>query len=372
MTIVPFLWKLCSSMLNQPQRLAMSGKRQHFIPRFLQRGFEDTKKNGQSFVWVYRKGCNPFNPNIINVGTEGFFYSIEDDYSVDDEITAAETEFSSLIELLRKNGPDSIFDSNSIASLVAHFEIRTRHLRLNLLNTSSVFFKHLSTRIFDESFLNEYMKRFMKSKPNYVDDLINIEFDKLAVPNYIRNEIISSFKENYEFFLKNIISEFVPKLTSEFKCKIEDKLPEIVKKAQLDGLKINISPMEKISHYNKLNYSIINTDESLPLGDSIVIFNVTGEREFKPFCDKDDEIKGVYLPLGKNCLLYGIKDNELPNLSGISLRIAESSLEFIIGAEKSDYFSELSKHIGKNAYLLTDENIYKIIDEVINSDNIIK
>ncbi|HGG7003028.1 TPA: DUF4238 domain-containing protein, partial [Salmonella enterica subsp. enterica serovar Abortusovis] len=64
----------------------MAGKRQHFIPRFLQRAFS-IERNGKYFTNWYRKDYSKNNMIIENIGLENKFYSIFDDSSVDDKMT---------------------------------------------------------------------------------------------------------------------------------------------------------------------------------------------------------------------------------------------------------------------------------------------
>jgi hypothetical protein len=46
----------------------MSGKRHHFVPRFLQRGFASHIKDGNVFTWVYRRHGPPFNTQAVGSG----------------------------------------------------------------------------------------------------------------------------------------------------------------------------------------------------------------------------------------------------------------------------------------------------------------
>ena len=106
----------------------MAGKRQHFIPRFLQEGVASHRKGDEAFTWVYRKGRPPFNTNIANVGVESSFYTEGDDTEVDDRITDAEVEFSQRVRQLRTIMPGQVSDPR-LASFIAHLEVRTRHVR---------------------------------------------------------------------------------------------------------------------------------------------------------------------------------------------------------------------------------------------------
>ncbi len=82
----------------------MSGKRHHFIPQFLQRGFASQSTNKDTYTWVYRKGeINSFNANIKNIGLEGYFYAENKETTLDEIITDAETEYAIYVNELRNN-----------------------------------------------------------------------------------------------------------------------------------------------------------------------------------------------------------------------------------------------------------------------------
>lgn len=46
----------------------MAGKRQHYIPRFLQRGFLDVSDSKADRTWLYRRGEKPRLVGIRDVG----------------------------------------------------------------------------------------------------------------------------------------------------------------------------------------------------------------------------------------------------------------------------------------------------------------
>lgn len=75
----------------------MSGKRQHFIPQFLQRGFICEKKDNQFYTWVFRKENKPFKANIEKIGIEKSFYTADNDYALDNSITDIEGQFASMV-----------------------------------------------------------------------------------------------------------------------------------------------------------------------------------------------------------------------------------------------------------------------------------
>src|SRR5689334_9268550 len=113
----------------------MAGKRQHFVPRFLQAGFASKKTADQVFTWVHRKDRPPFESNTLNVGVEREFYSIGTDTAADDAITDIEDSFSTLVRTLRDCAAQPVSDPK-IPQLISHLEIRTRHLRQSLISAT--------------------------------------------------------------------------------------------------------------------------------------------------------------------------------------------------------------------------------------------
>src|SRR5947209_1838968 len=129
----------------------MAGKRQHFIPQFLQRGFTSHLVKGESFTWVYRKDREPFNANIVNVGVETLFYSRNEDEEIDKAITSLENDLSKSIQLLRKNDSDELRNIERISNLFAHLEVRTRHIRQAFLESAGSLFQYLTELVTNEN-----------------------------------------------------------------------------------------------------------------------------------------------------------------------------------------------------------------------------
>ena len=89
----------------------MSGKRQHYIPRFLQEGFASRLSGEEAFTWVYRKNAAPFESNTTNVGSENYFYGQPGTGSTDELLTGVEGKFAELLHDLREEKPGIIAHS---------------------------------------------------------------------------------------------------------------------------------------------------------------------------------------------------------------------------------------------------------------------
>ncbi|HAS1172622.1 TPA: hypothetical protein I3824_004697, partial [Enterobacter cloacae] len=199
------------------------------------------------------------------------------------------------------------------------------------------------------------------------DRLINEQFNVLNVPQVLRPHIKNAFFNNIHAWLPYIANKLSLQLTPLLENMVLSGIPEAAKKGHLKGLGLDESL--KIEEYKKLNYKVINVEQSLILGDCLVVFEVNGNRRFKPFHEKDDDLKAVYMPINSHCMLYGAKylDGN-PSIENINDIVAQCSTDFFICKEPIHNINELQKLIGVNSYLLSDEFIDKMLSGLIGDD----
>lgn len=85
----------------------MAGVYQHFIPRFLQKGFRAPGTGGEVRSWLYDRRREPRKTNLKAIGMEGHFYAVETEPDLDDKITMVEEKvYAPLIDQLRRGELD--------------------------------------------------------------------------------------------------------------------------------------------------------------------------------------------------------------------------------------------------------------------------
>lgn len=222
----------------------MSGKRQHFIPQFLQKGFTD-RSNGDK-VWVYRKGAKPFDTNTLNSGVEGYFYSEDGDRQVDDAITEVEKRFSTLVDALRSNPEELTVDPLAIAETIAHFEIWTRHLRQSISKTLDCGLKEMLKILEDRDTFEAFFKRRM---PSLMRERVRQEFKQRKMPKKMRELLLIAIEPLIEQKISTFCSE-LPLMTIAdlIRAKIPTMLEETMKSGHIDGLKSTIIPQVKVMY----------------------------------------------------------------------------------------------------------------------------
>ena len=120
----------------------MSGKRQHFQPRFLLKGFSSKRIGDIYFSWLYRKNTIPKEVDIRDIGVEKKFYN-NGNSKIDEAITEEENYLGMLVNKLRCSKYENTLDSKKISLLISHLEIRTRHLRESFLDLSNILFSEI-------------------------------------------------------------------------------------------------------------------------------------------------------------------------------------------------------------------------------------
>ncbi|ENJ9801344.1 DUF4238 domain-containing protein [Salmonella enterica] len=340
----------------------MAGNRQHFIPRFLQRGFSN-EKNGKYFTNWYRKDCFKENMIVENIGLGNKFYSHYGDSIVDKKITKNETYSYSRILNSLVGGTYNLDNRKDLAEFIYHMEIRTKNLRENMIDSWAYFGEQLKKILLDKQTLIDYFQK----NPKVIKESLQNELNKLPIPASLHGQYNSMFFDNIQLWLPNAAETILSILVPKFEQEIISKIPEIVKKVQLDVL--ISSEGNKSNIYKNMHYRVLKTKQPLILGDSIVIFEVFWGRKFKPFYECNDDLKCIYVPLDSYSLLYATPNLEdKPNVDDINKAIAQCSFDFFISKFHSNECQTLQSEIGKNAFIVTNEYIDEIINEIVTGN----
>lgn len=146
-------------------------------------------------------------------------------------------------------------------------------------------------------------------------------------------------------------------------------MPDVIKKSHVRVLNESISPAVRLARFQQFHYSVQPFEPgNLPLGDSIVLFHVKGDRQYKPYLDKEDELVDVILPLASDQYLIGRAEKGSTMVqSNLPEQIARCSLESFIASTDEERLRELQPLLGANAGWLTPSEMQSVLDELMTT-----
>lgn len=359
----------------------MVAKRQHIIPRFLQKGFASRFDGSDVFTWAYRKGKkDPFETNTINSYVETFFFGKDNEVNADYEITRMEGEFlSPLVNRMRDKNCDFAKERDEIVKLISHFSLRTKHLRMAFVAMSEKALDGFKNLLTDDQVVEDVL---LNPSPQTIKDQVALVLEDDSDPQIIQ------VKEIFENFgiEKQQVADLLGELTSSFllneETKAENKafiktlfsgifegslelVPESIKKGQIQTLKTGVATEPKAQKYKHLEWGVFETGSPLILGDIAFVTRTSKERLFKPSTNTDD-ISEIFFPISTNQILIGsinLPDAEI-NVEEINKAIAKCSFEQFIFHTDSNDKRMLMELIGLESYISSDEEIDKEMEEI--------
>lgn len=330
----------------------MAGKRQHFIPKFLQEGFSTSKNSSSKFVWIFKAAQKPYKTNTVNSGVESLFYCNNNDTSLDTIITDLENNYCELIRSIRAEQKECLL-SPKLPELFVHMEIRTRHIR-NVFKTAAEKTLINATSPFeDETKFKQLMTEILTNRPELIEDYLRKEFKKAEISQELYPYVYAKVRSE----LPNLLLNFPPELSSiiqDLKSMFEKILPNALKAGHINALMMDQTVITRLEKYSKLKFKVFNClENNLILGDSIVLFETENSKySFGSIWEKGIEIKRAYLPISSSKIIVGSleKDDFDIDFSILNEEIAKCSSEFFIADKNSQTNLELSNKIGTGKF----------------------
>jgi hypothetical protein len=345
----------------------MAGKRHHYLPRFLQKGFSSRQNGKEVYTWVFKKAIDPYETNIINVGTEKLFYGVSEELSLDDDITEKELEFSPLLEELRGYSSDAKIENNCINEFVVHIVTRTRHIRLSMEEMGQSFFAIMHKYISSPTELNKLLLRYIRENPNELRKSIQ---ESLA-ENGTRNVDPRMLDRATKLAIKN-----APQLLQSpaflgmrlglihgFKL-LEKDMPKLVEKSHIKALSKEVVPSAMIARLRALQWMLsVQLPNSFILGDigPLVTKRTNGEIR-SLFLLEDGDVKQVYFPISHSHMIIGSLDGNYASLGAdiINASSASFSKEFFIGRQVTEQFYNYRELIGTKSSLFSEKELQEM------------
>jgi hypothetical protein len=325
----------------------MAGKRQHYVPRLLQRGFLDDPAAEAERTWLHRIASPAKCVGIKDVGVEDWFYSrkgLLGEKTLDDAITDFEGALARDVASFRDAVPGSTVEARLAAKTVTHLVIRTAHLRRGLSDGITAIMSELEALLSNPQRLGAMMGMTGPLLgPGAVDRIrsLALELEEFGFPIAFGERLISLFvREQAGRFIPQIaeaLSPLVPSMLTRLGDKVRDTHNELVAK-----------PLDDhgwVARLSIFSWSVETTSDII-LPDAVAL--ARGERGvFEPLLfSKQDDTEVVVLPVAHDRVLIGRRTPEsVVDLAEFNVQAAAACEGFFIAARSFDA-NKLSEGIG--------------------------
>lgn len=341
----------------------LAGRKQHFLPQHLLRGFGATKAEKTIRVVVYKKGAAPYTTSTEGVAAQRDFYSQPGDGitdTLDDVITAFESStFNPFLDQARAASTNERLDAESAASAVVHLTVRAAHLRGSFAHLARKMFTRIGEILNEPELLREFVDIDSTSSKSLLSEEIKKALDALpiaALPLKERLifEKMARFRAREKFDV--LMLGFAPALREQLSM-LECEIPDIAGRGHTRALQDSLVPAARIDALKRLRWTVLAVElpNHFVLPDCAAIA-FTSSGQLQPVAmSSNEEISWVAMPISSNQVLVGYSDQEPPILPELNQYFAKCSLEFFVSSTLQSGLGVLAEHVGEALEVVTHD-----------------
>jgi Protein of unknown function (DUF4238) len=313
----------------------MSGRKQHFIPQSLLRGFGEPRGK-KTYVVAYTFDRGVFQTPTDGVAAERNFYAelgVEGGpETLDDKITTYEQKIPASLAQLRLVTTHA--EPTLAAELVTHLCVRNDHFRKVVSTGGAGLLSGLTDLMSDEG----NSRRFLGVDNEQPSGVIAAEFTKKIAELGPLLTAAGITKAQFEALAFNELKANFSLLHAEtvgmlgaLVDSIAGQMPDLTAGAQKKALAENLSPSLRVDMLSQYRWRTVEPPTGVVLPDCVAI-GVDAKAEILPLMLADlDAVEVIYMPLATNRLLIGSKVESAQVLDQINELLARCSWDFFVG-----------------------------------------
>jgi len=350
----------------------VSGRKQHFIPQSLLKGF-GFERGKKTYVVAYTYDRGIFSPPTDGIGAERSFYSelnVEGaTETLDDKITDYEQRLSAILESLRVVTPHA--DSLVVAELVTHLTVRNDNFRKAASSGGSELVAGMTDVLADEDsarvlmgisgdeptelFASQLPQLWEQFGPTFrMAGFTQEQFNKLA---------FEGMKANFSGFH----AEMVRPMKDAF-AGMATSMPEIAANSQRRSLSENLAPPLRIEKLARYEWRTIQTSSLIALPDCVAVGIQTDGKALPLMLADIDQTETVLMPLASERMLVGSPVGEAEVPDDLIDVFSGCSWDFFIARERTPELESARNRLRTSINAFLSGTIDEVIEETMDKN----
>lgn len=344
----------------------MSGKKQHYVPHFLQAGFRSRPNAADDAprAWLYRRGAAPADAALSDVGHEAWFYTFrrggESVECADGAISEAERAWmSGLIRQLREDASlDLVRRHADIAHLMSHLVVRNRAIWKFIEAPAAPLFDKLREAARDRAWLAAALKRLLAEHRGFFEEALSAIFPGADIPSLLAQA---------ETALATGVAPTPPEGAVAVLSHLQDAIaPRVLKVFRVHTLVEGLSNPSEYKLFTGCSFKVVrNTEGRLIQGDTPVVFHRADGLGFTPLPCEGEDFDYAYLPLSPSVVLIASKGGEPESWDALRRASAACSHTYFIAAERHPDLAELADSIASRFPAPSSQQLDRMFTDVM-------
>ena len=143
----------------------MPSTNEHYIPKFLLKGFASSTRRNQVYTWLFRHCLEPIETNTRNIGSEFDFYAGIANRNADTAIKPLERELAKYVGKLRRVTKEIRLTDTIVPELVVHVMLRNNCLRQAMIRLVQKTTEIMKARMQNQETLPRYALKAFSQRP---------------------------------------------------------------------------------------------------------------------------------------------------------------------------------------------------------------
>lgn len=345
----------------------VSGRKQHYIPQVLLKGFSTFPDAKAPPIFVYSRNRGCYRTNTKDSAAEREFYSTfgPDTQTLDDSITDYENQLAKQLNEIKTQGIGPLASALP-STVVTHLAIRNDHTRKIFADIGGKLLGAVGQAFGDATNVRAMMGFDAPYDSSPLKQELRKTLDRLAPGlskakrTLLEARLVAHTAANFDQFFAQQKAGI-----AQVNTKLRSSIGEMARGSHVKALAGSLAPEARIEALSKLRWAVVAGDFLLP---DCVAIAINADGSINPYIlNTNGEFHAVFMPISKELGLFGaINEDDLPENALVNEISASCSADFFLYTVDAAAMRSFVPLIGTKI----TEVVAQMTDEAVKSSNL--